>query len=327
MTINGVVMNVSTNGVAPNSGPAVKTFVDANIQMTPRDGDQPGRHEPRADVSHQRQRRLGRLRERAGGHDCTVSITNGPGLRSSAEQCTTVGATGRCTVTITSATAGNDDDPCDDDGHGRRRVADAATGDAHAGDSPNANKNWVNARISIAPNATNEVGAAAHVHGDVAEGHGRRLRGRPAGETVQRHADERQRCVADAGRAVQPVHHERVRSVPGDVHLADWRHGHRSRVVDADDRRVVDHRQTNGVAPNSGDAVKTFVDANIQITPATATNPVGTNHTLHCHINVNDGSGGFVNAPAGTVCTVSIISRAGHAGHAELQHGRHDGHV
>src|SRR5262249_2784350 len=40
------------------------------------------------------------------------------------------------------------------------------------------------------------------------------------------------------------------------------------------------------------------VDANIQITPATATNAVGTNHTVHCHVNVNDGSG-EVNAPDG----------------------------
>src|SRR5262249_6177564 len=28
------------------------------------------------------------------------------------------------------------------------------------------------------------------------------------------------------------------------------------------------------------------VDANVQITPETATNAVGANHTLHCHINV-----------------------------------------
>ena len=63
--------------------------------------------------------------------------------------------------------------------------------------------------------------------------------------------------------------------------------------------------QTDGVAPNSGDAVKTFVDANIQITPPTATNPVGTNHVLTGHVNVNAGTGGFVNAPDGTVITFS----------------------
>src|SRR5439155_1362942 len=39
-------------------------------------------------------------------------------------------------------------------------------------------------------------------------------------------------------------------------------------------------RTTNGTAGNSGPASKTCVDATIAITPATATNAVGTNHTL-----------------------------------------------
>src|SRR5439155_1467187 len=39
-------------------------------------------------------------------------------------------------------------------------------------------------------------------------------------------------------------------------------------------------RTTNGTAGNSGPASKTWVDATIAITPATATNAVGTNHTL-----------------------------------------------
>src|SRR5439155_1045574 len=59
--------------------------------------------------------------------------------------------------------------------------------------------------------------------------------------------------------------------------------------------------QTNGVAGNSGNAAKTFVDANIQITPPVATNRVGDRHTFTGHVNVDDGSGaGFVNAPDGT---------------------------
>src|SRR5262249_32040755 len=73
--------------------------------------------------------------------------------------------------------------------------------------------------------------------------------------------------------------------------------------------------RTTGTAANtasggSGNAQKNWVDANIQITPATATNPVGTNHVLTCHINVNDGTG-CANAPDGTVCTVSITSGPG----------------
>src|SRR5262249_11550581 len=56
---------------------------------------------------------------------------------------------------------------------------------------------------------------------------------------------------------------------------------------------------------DSENAHKTFVDANIQITPEKATNPVGAEHTLHCHINVNG-----ANTPDGTVCTVTIIKGA-----------------
>src|SRR5262249_40046080 len=54
------------------------------------------------------------------------------------------------------------------------------------------------------------------------------------------------------------------------------------------------------------------VDANIQITPATATNPVNTNHTLTGHVNVDNGTGaGFVNAPDGTVIYFSLTNTNG----------------
>jgi len=69
--------------------------------------------------------------------------------------------------------------------------------------------------------------------------------------------------------------------------------------------------QTDGVAPNSGDAVKTFVDANIQIAPD-ATNPVGKTHTFTAHVKVNSGNGaGFGNAPAGTSISFTIDSGPG----------------
>ena len=70
--------------------------------------------------------------------------------------------------------------------------------------------------------------------------------------------------------------------------------------------------QTDGVSPNSADAVKAFVDANIQIAPLSDNNPVSTNHTLTGHVNVNDGSGaGFVNAPAGTVISFALTNSGG----------------
>src|SRR5262249_17829783 len=66
----------------------------------------------------------------------------------------------------------------------------------------------------------------------------------------------------------------------------------------------------DGHAGDSVDAQKNWVDANIQITPATPQNPIGTNHTLTGHVNVNNGTG-FVNAPAGTTISFSILSGPG----------------
>ncbi|MFL6007695.1 MAG: Ig-like domain repeat protein [Gaiellaceae bacterium] len=62
---------------------------------------------------------------------------------------------------------------------------------------------------------------------------------------------------------------------------------------------------------DSGDAVKTFVDANIQITPPAANNPIRKNHTLIGHVNVNAGSGGYVNAPDGTTISFSVTNAGG----------------
>src|SRR5262249_38305307 len=45
------------------------------------------------------------------------------------------------------------------------------------------------------------------------------------------------------------------------------------------------HRETDGTGSNSNDANKVWVDANIQITPATETNEVGSNHSLTIPVN------------------------------------------
>src|SRR5262249_58653596 len=68
---------------------------------------------------------------------------------------------------------------------------------------------------------------------------------------------------------------------------------------------------TDGTGLNSSDAVKTYVDANIQITPPNATNRIGQVHTFFAHVNVNDGTGGFQNAPDGTQISFTIDSGPG----------------
>jgi len=64
---------------------------------------------------------------------------------------------------------------------------------------------------------------------------------------------------------------------------------------------------TDGTGANGSDAVKTFVDANIQLAPPSAVNPVSMNHVLTAHVNVNSGSG-FANAPDGTQISFTIVS-------------------
>jgi hypothetical protein len=69
------------------------------------------------------------------------------------------------------------------------------------------------------------------------------------------------------------------------------------------------HRETDGTGNNSGDAVKTYVDASISITED-ATNPVGVPHTFTVMVQTNDGSG-WMPAPDGTPVTVTLTNGGG----------------
>jgi hypothetical protein len=71
------------------------------------------------------------------------------------------------------------------------------------------------------------------------------------------------------------------------------------------------HVTTDGSNGNSGSATKTWVDANIQISPLQDTDPINDQHTLTGHVNVNTGTGGYVDAPAGTTIHFSIASGPG----------------
>ena len=187
--------------------------------------------------------------------------------------------------------------------------------DGTGANSGPAAKTWVNARIAIAPNATNEVGqphtftvtlekdtgtggfvaaAGEHVDFTLTDSNG-------AGFVLNAAASTCDNAGANT---------ERGRSVHDRVQLADGRSGDRARVGDGDDRRrgPVSGRDRRPRRRTRGDAVKTFVDANIQITPQTATNPVGTNHTFTVTVMKNAGLGGGFVAAAGEHVTASIVN-------------------
>src|SRR5439155_3521818 len=67
------------------------------------------------------------------------------------------------------------------------------------------------------------------------------------------------------------------------------------------------HRETAGMARNSGPAMKTFVDATIAIGPS-ATNAVGANHTFTVTVKANDGSGSGPQPVSGVKPTVTLAS-------------------
>src|SRR4029453_17938108 len=177
-----------------------------------------------------------------------------------------------------------------------------------AGGSGNASKSWASAKIVIAPSATNEVG---HSHTftvtlskDTGTGSFVPAQGEHVSVTLTdsgggSHSAPTGSCMTagpntDANGQCTITF---VSSAAGKVT------GHGSATLTINGASIT--VSTDGHAGDSGDAVKTFVDANIQITPPSAINPVGKNHTFTGHVNVNTGTGGFVNAPNGT--TISFV--------------------
>lgn len=71
------------------------------------------------------------------------------------------------------------------------------------------------------------------------------------------------------------------------------------------------HVETDGVAPNSDNATKRFVDAFITINPPQDTNGIGETHTFTVAVTQDDGTGsGPQSAPDGTLVAVSLIGDA-----------------
>jgi RTX calcium-binding nonapeptide repeat (4 copies) len=313
LSVNGSpLFAVVTNGLPPNSSDAVKTFVDANIQITPQVATNP------VGSNHTL---TGHVNVNAGsgfvnapdGTVISFSLLNASGATATfvgANSCATAGGTGSCTVIINSPTTGTTTTKAMATLSVGGVSVHRETGDGLPGDSPDANKTWVgSAAIVIAPNATNEVGQNHTFTATLLLDTGSGLVPVGAGESVT--------VTLTAANGANPV-------PAGPFNLTTNAAGQVSATFSSQTAGTVSghaastlliggvpvHVETDGVPPNSSDAVKTFVDANIQITPQVATNPVGSNHTLTGHVNVNAGSG-FVNAPDGTVISFSLLNASG----------------
>jgi hypothetical protein len=314
---------VTTDGVAPNSGPATKTWVNANIQISPQQATNPvgSQHIITGHVNVDTGNGAG-LVNAPDGTVITFTLSNAGGATATfvgPSSCTTPGAgapgSGSCTVIISSPTAGTTTIHASTNVSVGGVALARATGDGLPGDSPDATKIWLspNANIQISPpTASNAIGTNHTLTGHVnISTDNVNFTPAPAGTVINFTLTNSNGATATF---VGGVNSCTTVGATGSCTVAITSPTPGTTVVHASTDVTVSgtvlHRETDGVAPNSGDANKNWVDANIQVTPATANNPVGTNHTITGHVNVNPGTG-FVNAPDGTVITFSLSNAGG----------------
>jgi hypothetical protein len=242
------------------------------------------------------------------GTSISFAINSGPGSFTTTNPCTTVNGSGTCTITLTSPTVGT-------------TVVSASTTvsvggialtrstDGTGGNSGPATKVWVGARIQIEPNATNEVGDPHTFTVTVQTDSGSGFVAAPGAAVTVTLTNSNGAVANPAGPFNGTTNASGQFQVTFTSQTAGQVTGTATATVTIGGQPVV--VSTNGVAPNSGPAVKTFVDARISITP-NGMNPVGAAHVFTGHVEVNLGNGaGFVNAPAGTQISFSIASGPG----------------
>ena len=304
VTVLGVDLGRATDGVSPNSGNANKTWVDASIAIAPDGINKVG--DPHTFTVHM-EKDPGTGPVAAAGVVPTITFLGGPPAMVDTSDCDAGTDTGGdCDVVINSAVAGS---------FTAHAAADIDVGgltvhretDGNGNNSGVATKTYVDANIQISPaTGTNEVGTPHTLTGHVNVNPGTGFVNAPAGTTINFNIengvgsltaascltiDATGSCTVDLNSSTAGM---TVVSATTTVTVSD----------------VVFGRSTDGVAPNSGNANKTWVDASIQISPLTGTNKINTDHQLTGHVNVNPGTG-FVNAPADTTINFNIESGPG----------------
>ena len=307
LTVGGVSLTRETDGLSNNSDDAVKTFVDAAISIGPNATNAVGDpHTFTVTVTQDAGDGNGLVAAGNGHVDFTLTDSNGAlsVLDAASSTCDEAGpnldASGQCTIVFTSNSAGTVT------GHASVTLTVGGVSltretDGLSNNSGDAVKNFVDAAISIAPDATNEVGdphtftvtvtangqpaGNGHVDFTLTDSNGAANVLDAASSTCDNageNLDANGECtiVFTSNSAGQVTGHATVTLTVGGVSLT---------------------RETDGLSNNSDDAVKTFVDAAISIGP-NATNAVGDPHTFTVTVTQDAGDGnGLVAAGNGHV--------------------------
>src|SRR5262245_58923845 len=298
--VQAISIPVSTDGVAPNSGPATKRWVDATISIAQNAVNRVGTQHTFT-VTVREDAGTGAGFVAASGETVTGSIANSAGATATfvgGNTCNT-NASGQCTLTVNSPTTGLATVSASSN-VGVQGISVPVSTDGVAPNSGPATKRWVDAKISIAQNDVNEVGfqhtftvtmekdngtnngfvAAANwtVHDPIVNTLG----------AMATFVNDVTTCPTNAGgQSTLTVNSPTTGLATVSASAAVGVQG------------ITIHVSTDGVAPNSGPATKRWVNAKIEIAP-NDTNSIGEPHTFKVTVKQDEGDGnGLVVAAAG----------------------------
>ena len=312
VSVGGLTLTRSTDGVAPNSGPAMKRWVNAKISIAPSATNVVGQPHTFT-VTLQKDTGDGNGFVAASGEHVTVTLTDSNGAAHTAPTgtCTNGGANtdanGQCTITFNSPSAGKVT------GHASSTLSVVGSApftvqtDGAGLNSADAVKTYVDANIQITPR-TARTRRPSHVHG----ARQRNNAGRRVPERAGRHAISFTKT--GPGKFTARTRAPSPRRPTGSCTVRSPRR--------RPARRVTAPRRCRSAAltiTRDDTATRTRGDTGRPTRRGSTRrsrsrrrrrNPVGTTHMLTGHVNVNLGTG-FVNAPAGTEITFSIVSGPG----------------
>ncbi len=310
-------VTVATGDSHTGDGPdATKKYVDANITITPSATNE---------VGH--------------AHTFTITLTAIPGtvtpvtfgtilptlnttvgLTSNTNTCaapTIVANVATCTLTINSATGGGSYTANASGSVTMGTVTvSRATGDSNAGDGPAAVKKYVDGNITITPTAVNEVNhshvftiTATQIPGTATPA---------ATANITPNVNPTPGSYATTCGTAVPFSGGGGTTASCTVTINSATAGQftaNATGVFTVGGVVLTRMTGDGKAGDSAAATKTYVDANISLTPLTANNQVGQVHTITATVMQNDGLAtggdgvnGFGPAPNGTLVTFSLLN-------------------
>ena len=308
-------VSVATNGIIPNSGPATKTYVDASISIADSNDLRSATNE--VGMAHTFTVTV-RENDGSGGYvgspGETINVVVTPDASALiGGTCLGVSAvtngSGQCTVIVNSSMAGTFTiNASSNISVGGFSLARDTAGNPGSDGSGPATKTFVDARISVTDDGVNRVGDAHPftIHVEQNDGTGWSSASPVFPSSSLTNSPATSNSTGASGAMTSETCSDGTVNGSCSVTIVSDTTGtttiRASVILSVGGVKLT--RQTGSGAPNSPDAVKTWVDARISIDPAEATKEVGEAHTFTVTLEIDDGSGdGFVGA---TVDNVTI---------------------